>query len=66
MNWDDMRIFLSVSREESLTGAAKALRLDPATVGRRIARLEQDMNAVLFAKSPQGRARPIPIAESAG
>lgn len=54
MNWDDMRIFLTVAREESLTGAARALRLDPATVGRRIARLERDMEAVLFVKSPQG------------
>lgn len=54
MNWDDMRIFLSVAREESLTGAAKALRLDPATAGRRIARLEHEMDAVLFVKSPQG------------
>ena len=33
MNWDDMRIFLSVVREESLSGAARSLRLDPATVG---------------------------------
>ncbi len=40
MHWDDMRIFLSVARTESLSAAAKALRLDPATVGRRIARLE--------------------------
>ena len=48
MNWDDMRIFLSVAREESLSGAAKSLRLDPATVGRRIARLERDVDAVLF------------------
>ena len=54
MNWDDMRIFLSVAREESLSGAAKALRLDPATVGRRIARLEREMEAILFVKSPQG------------
>lgn len=54
MNWDNLRIFLSVAREESLTGAAKALRLDPATVGRRIARLEQDADSVLFVKSPQG------------
>ncbi|NNF92296.1 MAG: LysR family transcriptional regulator, partial [Boseongicola sp.] len=54
MNWDDMRIFLSVVREESLSGAARALRLDPATVGRRIARLEHDLGAVLFVKSPQG------------
>lgn len=49
-----MRIFLSVSREESLSGAARSLRLDPATVGRRIARLEHEMDAVLFVKSPQG------------
>jgi DNA-binding transcriptional LysR family regulator len=54
MHWDDLRIFLSVAREESLTGAAKILRLDPATIGRRIARLEDDMDAVLFVKSPQG------------
>lgn len=54
MHWDDMRIFLSVAREESLSAAAKLLRLDPATLGRRIARLEQDMDAVLFVKSPQG------------
>ena len=49
-----MRIFLSVAREESLSGAAKSLRVDPATVSRRIARLEQFMDAVLFIKSPQG------------
>lgn len=54
MHWDDLRIFLSVVREESLTAAAKVLRLDPATIGRRIARLEVDMDAVLFVKSPQG------------
>lgn len=54
MNWDDLRIFLSVAREESLTGAAKALRLDPATVGRRVARLEAELGAALFVKSPQG------------
>ena len=40
MDWDDMRVFLAVARSESLSGAGKALRLDPATVGRRIARLE--------------------------
>ena len=52
--WDDLRIFLSVARAESLSGAARSLRLDPATVGRRVARLERDMDAVLFVKSPQG------------
>ncbi len=53
-NWDDMRVFLSVARMESLSAAAKALRIDPATVGRRIARLERQMDTVLFVKSPQG------------
>lgn len=54
MNWDDLRIFLSVARHRSLTGAAQSLRLDPATLGRRIARLEAALGAVLFRRSPQG------------
>ena len=53
-HWDDMRVFLSVAREESLSGAGKRLKMDPATVGRRIARLEATMETTLFAKSPQG------------
>jgi DNA-binding transcriptional LysR family regulator len=56
MDWDDLRIFLAVARSESLSGAGKRLKIDPATVGRRIARLEEDMGARLFAKSPQGYA----------
>lgn len=55
-DWDDLRIFLAVARAESLSRAGRALRLDPATVGRRIARLESDVGAPLFAKSPQGYA----------
>ena len=55
-HWDDIRIFLAVAREESLSGAGRVLRIDPATVGRRIARLEEDLGAPLFAKSPTGYA----------
>ena len=54
MDWDDLRVFLAVARTESLSGAGKGLKLDPATVGRRIARLEQAIAARLFVKSPQG------------
>jgi DNA-binding transcriptional LysR family regulator len=54
MDWDDLRIFLAVARAESLSGAAKRLTVDPATVGRRISRLEQSLGARLFQKSPQG------------
>ena len=53
-NWDDLRLFLAVAREESLSGAGKLLRLDPATLGRRMARLEKALQTVLFVKSPQG------------
>ena len=56
MDWDDLRIFLAVARHDSLSGAARVLRIDPATVGRRVARLEQAMGVALFAKTPQGYA----------
>lgn len=53
-DWDDMRVFLAVARGESLSKAGKTLKMDPATVGRRIARLEERLGAALFAKSVQG------------
>ncbi len=56
VQWDDMRIFLSVARLESLSAAGRLLKIDPATVGRRIGRLEESLAAVLFTKSPQGYA----------
>lgn len=54
MDWDDLRVFLAVARGESLSAAARQLKIDPATVGRRILRLEEAMGARLFAKGPQG------------
>ncbi|WP_171180267.1 LysR family transcriptional regulator [Ruegeria sp. HKCCD8929] len=53
-NWDDLRVFLVVAREQSLSGAGRFLKFDPATVGRRVARLELALEAPLFTKSPQG------------
>ncbi len=54
MHWDDMRVFLGVARRGGLSAAAQALRLDPATLGRRIARLEADLGVALFIKGPTG------------
>ena len=54
--WDDLKVFLAVARNESLSGAGRVLKVDPATVGRRIARLEETLRVPLFAKSPQGYA----------
>lgn len=55
-DWDDLRVFLAVARAESLSGAGKLLKLDPATVGRRIGRLEEAMAVRLFSRSAQGYA----------
>ena len=54
--WDDLKVFLAVAREETLSRAGQVLKLDPATVGRRIARLEATYGAALFAKSQTGYA----------
>jgi DNA-binding transcriptional LysR family regulator len=70
-NWDDLRIFLAVARGESLSAAGRAVRLDPATVGRRIARLELALGVPLFSKGALGYAltdaggRLMPHAEAA-
>jgi DNA-binding transcriptional LysR family regulator len=54
VNWDDLRLFLAVAQEQSLSAAGKRLRLDPATLGRRVARLERELKTTLFVRSPQG------------
>lgn len=53
-DWDDLKVFLAVARGESLSRAGRVLKLDAATVGRRVARLEEAMGARLFTRSPQG------------
>ncbi len=54
LRWDDLKVFLQVARLNSLSNAGRALKMDPATVGRRVQRLEDDLTARLFTKSPQG------------
>ncbi len=58
-DWDDLRVFLAVSRSGSLSAAGRVLRLDAATVGRRVARLEEALGASLFTRSPQGYAATV-------
>ena len=55
-NWDDLRIFLAVARYETLSAAGRQLKLDPATVGRRIARVEDQLGQSLFIRSTFGYA----------
>ena len=51
-NWDDLRIFLCLAREGTLTTAAKTLGVSHPTVARRVQALEQQIGARLFERLP--------------
>lgn len=53
-NADDVLTFLAVARSGSISAAARHLGNDPATVGRKVQRLEEALRSTLFAKSPRG------------
>jgi len=54
MDWDNARIFLAIYRASTLRGAAGLLKIDQATVGRRLAALETSLGARLFLRTPSG------------
>lgn len=54
MDWDDLRLFLAVMRTETLSQAAKRLKLDHSTVCRRIAQLELCLGGSLFQRNRTG------------
>lgn len=56
MDWNGLRIFLYVARQGNLVNAARALRLDPTTVSRRISALESGLQNALFERTKQGFA----------
>src|SRR5258708_36787044 len=55
-DWSDVRYFLELSRAGTLVSAARRLRVDYTTVGRRLAALERDLDAKLFSRTPDGLA----------
>jgi DNA-binding transcriptional LysR family regulator len=54
MDWDNVRVFLAVARGGQFVAAARRLRLDHATVSRRIAALEAGLGAKLFDRRTTG------------
>ncbi|NIY76183.1 LysR family transcriptional regulator [Thalassospira sp. HF15] len=54
MNWNDLRYFLVLAEENSLSGAARRLRKEHTTVARRIEALESDLGTKLFDRLPRG------------
>lgn len=57
MNWDDLRVVLTINRTGSFTRAAAALEVDETTISRRVARIERTLGVTLFAAS-HGRREP--------
>jgi DNA-binding transcriptional LysR family regulator len=55
LNWNDVRVFLAVANAGQIGRAAQSLRLDPTTLGRRIKRLEQRLEATLFERTREGQ-----------
>jgi len=54
MNWDNLRVFLAVAQETSVKKAATLLGMNRSTVQRRIAALEQELDAQLFERMRNG------------
>jgi DNA-binding transcriptional LysR family regulator len=51
-DWDDLRVFLTLAREGSLTAAARKLEVSHPTIARRVKSLEEVIGARLFDRLP--------------
>lgn len=54
MDWSDLGFAIALGRTGTMSAAARALHVDHATVGRRVARLEEALGVSLFDKTPDG------------
>ncbi|HUG26635.1 LysR family transcriptional regulator [Piscinibacter sp.] len=63
LDWNDLRYFLRAVQLKTLAGAARAMGVDHATVGRRLSALERSLGAPLVIRGPDG-LHPTPLGES--
>lgn len=54
MHWDDLRVFLAVAREGSISGAARRLSVQHSTVSRRMRALEEKLATRLIERRKSG------------
>lgn len=54
LKWDDLKLFLAVHEQGSLSGAARVLKLGQPTLSRRIAELEEALGEALFNRQSHG------------
>ncbi len=55
-SWDDLKMFLTVAREGTLTAAAAELEVSVSTLHRHLGAFEAEVGATLFHKGPRGYA----------
>lgn len=53
-DWDDIRLFLELAREGTLSAAARRLKVDHSTVARRVTALEKRLDLRLFDRMARG------------
>lgn len=53
-DWDDLKVFLAIARDGTLSAAAKQLKVSQPTVGRRLQTLEKVLSTRLFDRLPTG------------
>lgn len=56
LGWDDLKVFLAISRQGTIRKAAKELSVSHSTIARRLDALEERLGARLFDKLPTGYA----------
>ena len=54
MDWNDLRYFLAISEEGSLSAAARKLKISQPTLSRRLSALEDSLGNSLFARTKGG------------
>lgn len=54
LQWDDVRYFLALSREGTLSATARALNVEHSTVARRVSNLESTLKVKLFDRLSRG------------
>jgi len=53
-DWDDLKVFLAICEQGTLSGAARNLSISQPTVGRRLKSLENSLDTQLFDRLPDG------------
>ncbi len=53
-DWGDIAVFLALARHKSLSGAARALKVNHSTIGRRVRELESALETKLFERTRHG------------